>query len=181
MHKVAVPDPVVLINGFAQITQQTTAVPNDQYRDWVIGVVGGLVATAITVFIDKVWKRLIVPWYEERVYQDARIGGVWKAEFHNQGEIEEERIDITTKGHQVSGTITITKGKNEGKVYLFNGNFRNLILVATYHSRKDYELDRGSFALLLRKNGTLLEGQCIYFSDKSNSINNTQYIWQRGK
>lgn len=184
MHGPILSQGIILIVGLAQDAAQLP-VPRDEYRAWVIGIVigivSGLVATGLSIFIEKVWRALIIPWYEERVYQDARISGIWKATFTGTGPDgdEDERIDIKSKGHQVNGTIRVTKGKNEGKVYLFIGNFRNLILVGTYHADKAHQLDRGSFALLLKDNGSKLQGKCVYYSDQSAAVSATDYTWQR--
>ena len=145
----------------------------------VIGVVGGLIATAIVVLFRELWAKTIVPWYENRVYRDAQIEGVWRACFQGNTIADEEKVEIFRVGHAVTGTITVTKGKNEGRLYAFNGSFRNLILAATYHSRDESLLDRGTFCMQLMQNGNLLEGRCCYYSDQSKSIEQSEYVWER--
>lgn len=43
-----------------------------------IGIISGLLATFIVVVIQKLWVSAIEPWYEERIYKDAHIEGVWE-------------------------------------------------------------------------------------------------------
>jgi hypothetical protein len=47
--------------------------------DLVNGIVGGLIATFLTLVIQRMWSSIILPWYEERVYQDAHFEGYWNA------------------------------------------------------------------------------------------------------
>lgn len=153
--------------------------PSNDYKELIIGVIGGLVAS-ITIFLwEKVWKRIIVPWYEERVYQDARINGEWKSTFKYQNEIHEELVEIRSQGHSITGKITVIKGKHQGKVFNFSGNFKNLILIGTYHSKKRIDLDRGTFTMLLTKNGSVLEGICALYKGATNSIEHAEYAWLR--
>jgi len=56
------------------------------------GVLGGLIATAIALFFREVWAKIITPWYENRVYRDARIEGKWKAQFSNSSYTDKEKI-----------------------------------------------------------------------------------------
>jgi len=143
------------------------------------GVIGGLIATTIALFFREVWIKIITPWYENRVYRDAHIEGTWKAKFSNDTYTDEERVEIYRVGHAVTGTITVTNGKNEGRTYNFIGSFRNLVLIATYHSKNESLLDRGTFCLLLTKNGNQLEGKCSYYSDSTKSIDHSDYVWEK--
>jgi hypothetical protein len=46
--------------------------------DFIVnGLIGGLVATFLTLVIRRMWLSIIVPWYEERVYHDAHFEGRW--------------------------------------------------------------------------------------------------------
>jgi hypothetical protein len=42
------------------------------------GVISGLVASGLLLFFSSFWSSSIVPWYEERIYKDARIEGKWR-------------------------------------------------------------------------------------------------------
>ena len=47
--------------------------------DFIVnGLIGGLVATFLTLVIRRMWLSIIVPWYEERVYHDAHFEGRWE-------------------------------------------------------------------------------------------------------
>jgi hypothetical protein len=48
---------------------------NEFYNSLLIGTLGGLVATFLTVVLRRYWINIIIPWYEERVYKDAKIEG----------------------------------------------------------------------------------------------------------
>jgi hypothetical protein len=46
----------------------------------IVGVVSGVVTTILVFSFRIVWKKIIMPWYEERLYQGAKIEGVWSSE-----------------------------------------------------------------------------------------------------
>jgi hypothetical protein len=43
------------------------------------GIVSGLIATFLALVARIYWSLAIVPWYEERIYRDARIEGKWRS------------------------------------------------------------------------------------------------------
>lgn len=137
--------------------------------DLIVGIVGGLVATSITLFFRLYWLKVILPWLEERVYQDARIEGEWNTEIiYNTGKTDHFIITLHRKSHQVQGEMVST---TSGKRYLLKGEFRNLILTLTYSSNMPSAFDRGCFTLLLTNNGRELNGaSSFYFSPESRIV-----------
>jgi hypothetical protein len=66
---------------------------NDFYSNIAIGVIAGLLATLFTIGFRQAWICIIVPWFEELVYKDAKIEGIW---YSIPGELEDERYDVIT-------------------------------------------------------------------------------------
>jgi len=134
----------------------------------MIGVTGGLVAALITIGFQKYWDRVILPWYGERLYKDADIGGAWNGIFmYHNNEKEEFICDIHRKGHKVTGEMI---NKQDGKFYDFHGEFRNMILTLNYESRIRQEVDRGCFTFLLLNNGQDLEGLATYYYNPDHTV-----------
>jgi hypothetical protein len=73
-------------------------------------------------------ERILVPWFEERVYKDAQIEGKWFSLYPTTEEHRQETISLTRHGHAVTGTMICTAGFDEGEQYQLSGSFRNLIL-----------------------------------------------------
>jgi len=52
----------------------------------LLGIIAGVTATGITLFIRSFWRKAMIPWYEERVYKDAKIEGSWDGEILYNGD-----------------------------------------------------------------------------------------------
>lgn len=133
-----------------------------------IGVIAGLVATLLAVVFARIWASVIDPWIEERLYRDARIEGRWRSTgtfvFPQPGEVVEEFIwTLTRTGHTVKGTIVCLSGPDQGRTYLFEGLFRNLLLTGTYSSQSPSALERGTVSFMLVNNGDTFQGYCLYY------------------
>jgi hypothetical protein len=142
-----------------------------------VGIVSGLVVTLIVVVFRGLWIAVIQPWYEERIYRDAKIEGQWKSTYANSD--DEELIELKRKGHRVSGVITVTQGTDHGKAYNLDGTFKNLILTASYSAMSQSSLDRGSYTLMLIHNGQKFKGHCAYYCDEENQILSEECEWER--
>jgi hypothetical protein len=155
---------------------------NDFYSNIAIGIIAGLLATLLTIGFRQVWICIIVPWFEELVYKDAKIEGTWFGIY--QIFIQGSRYDIISiirKGHHIEARITCSTGRDTGRSYLLTGSFRNLILSATYETEDRRSLDRGSMTLMLTENGGKLVGFFAYYSDLKHEINHIPVIWYREK
>jgi hypothetical protein len=143
------------------------------------GVAAGLIVGMVCLAFKPIWERIIVPWYEEKVYHDAKIEGQWKATLDMEGIKTGETINLIRKGHDVALTISRTSGSDEGRTYLASGTFRNLILTGTYAASQRAFLDRGSFSLMLVNNGNTLRGHCSYYSDRAHFVEPANYEWNK--
>lgn len=133
-----------------------------------LGVISGLVATFLSLVIARIWKLIVEPWFEERIYKDAQIEGRWRSSgsfvFPETGEVQQSFIwNIRRAGHRVFGTIVCTSGPEDGKTYIFEGEFRNLLFTATYSSDSQSALERGTVSYMLVNNGNTLQGHCLYY------------------
>jgi hypothetical protein len=142
----------------------------------VAGIISGLIATFMALVVRTFWIRAIVPWYEERVYRDAKIEGRWhsRVEYSDSAEDWDEFIvEIHRKSHHINATMTCIDGANKGNIYNFSGSFGNLILTGSYVSSDHTRLARGTLTLSLIRDGQAMEGYgaiyspikgCIFYS-----------------
>lgn len=152
----------------------------DFYTSLLVGTLGGLVATLLTVTFRNYWVSVFIPWYEERLYRDAKIEGNWKSE-KRKGSSNILFMQIARKSYSVNGTFTYIEGCDQGKTYKFNGEFRNLILTANYSSTISSQLDRGTLALMLVHNGDKLKGILSYYLDPESKISSYELTFDRQK
>jgi hypothetical protein len=154
---------------------------NDISANISIGVIAGLLATLLTVGFRRVWISILVPWFEELVYKDAKIEGTW---YGLSPDMDTERYDVISlkrNGHHVEARMTCSSSTDSGKAYCIIGSFRNLILSATYETEDFRGLDRGAMSLMLTENGNKLVGHLAYYSDPGHAINDATVIWYRDK
>jgi hypothetical protein len=153
---------------------------------FMLSVIAGLVsASALGIvlwLIRVVWKNNIEPWWENKLYSDARIDGVWETKLvtEDQSDYREEAWIVQT-GHSIRGTLYCTVGIDKGRSYKFAGVIRNTILSAYYWNSDKTAIDSGSFALRLEDNGDKLSGHTIYYYDTDHTLMPREYIWTRKK
>ena len=142
------------------------------------GVLSALIATFLVFTGSKYWSKVIVPWYEDRVYKDIRIEGEWTTSGEEEDETFNEVAKVSQKANRVWGDIIYktTSGVTE---YEFEGEFKNLILTARYWVKRENNLDRGTFTLMLRNNGRILKGFYAWYSDEQNDVISGKYEWSR--
>lgn len=150
----------------------------------LVGVVSGLVATGIfsfsVFFLSVVWRKIIEPWWENKLYKDARIDGEWLTKLEaKKTENDVEVVSIIQVGHAINGDIACTQGPDEGKKYKFKGTFRNQILTGHYWNTKKTSIDSGSFSLRLENDGARLKGYTSYYHDETHNIIAREYTWVR--
>jgi hypothetical protein len=148
--------------------------------DLTVGVVAGLVATFLALVVRRVWLSVVLPWYEEHVYQDAHFEGLWSAtELYSDNTKDEYTLELRRQGHRVDGSLTCISGPDDGAVYELTGSFKNLVLTATYVSRDKSALDRGAWTLKLTANGMKFVGHGTYYSPSDDVIESSTVEAQR--
>jgi hypothetical protein len=150
---------------------------NDLLLSLGSGVISGLVASGLLLFFSSFWGSSIVPWYEERIYKDARIEGKWRGVITMPtGGQSRYSIDISRIGHDVSGRIT---GVDSGESYKMKGEFRNMILTLEYESSNPNSIDRGCFTMILINNGKNLKGCGSFYFPPSHQVEKADIEYAR--
>jgi hypothetical protein len=150
---------------------------NNLSSNLIVGITSGLVTALLVVAIRRLWMVVIVPWFEEIVYRDAKIEGTWYGSDADKPDVLQYVVSITRTGHAVTGTMMATSGRDKGLAWKFDGIFRNLILTASYGSVDRTRLDRGSMTLMLVRDGQLLKGKLAYYANQSHAIEESDIIF----
>ena len=125
----------------------------------ISGLVSGIIVVLLVLAFRAFWYNIIVPWFEERVYKDAKIEGKWFSLYPTTEEHRQETITLTRHGHAVTGTMVCTSGDDEGEQYQISGSFRNLILPLVYETQSKSKTDRGTITLKLIENAQKFRGK----------------------
>src|SRR4051794_8660867 len=144
----------------------------------VVGVISGVVAAFLVFAFRSLWEQIVMPRYEELLYKDAKIEGVWSSEItFPEGEKNKHRMQLYRVGHTVTGTTTCYEGYSEGNSYELQGTFRNLTLSCTYQINDTRRLERGAMVLMLVNDGAMLRGSLSYYDNQTNSVRSTACEW----
>lgn len=143
-----------------------------------IGVISGLVASLIIFIFQLGYVRIFRPWFEEFLYRDLKIEGRWHVEFTSASDFSEV-VELKRQGHRVSGTVTVTQGPDQGRIYIIDGSFKNLILTLSFSGQDETRLDRGTYTLQVHNNGQHLDGYSAFYQDEENKITCLECIWKR--
>ncbi|OCH29009.1 hypothetical protein A6E12_08310 [Aliivibrio fischeri] len=84
----------------------------------------------------------------------------------SQGSPIEVRLEIKRIGHQITGTLVEIGGASQIHTYEVSGSFKNLILTGVYENDDRSHIDRGSLSLMLKNNGSNLEGFFSSYADQ---------------
>lgn len=142
-------------------------------------LISALIVFPVAQVAGEVWRKSIVPWFEEKAYADAQIEGKWTSRVtYSTGpdDWDEFVVTIHRNGHRVEADHSCTAGANVGHDYAFKGTFGSLILTGSYASKDVARVARGTLTLRLLKNGTSLEGVEAIYSPRNDSIFNAKVV-----
>ena len=142
------------------------------------GIVSGVLATFLVLICLSIWNKIIVPWYEDKVYKDIRIDGKWLIEEEEYGIKYASMTIIKQTAHRVYGEITYID-EPDLPLFMFYGEFRNLILTATHCAKTKTNLDRGTFTLMVKEDGRVMEGFYAWYPAGGTEIIQGPYKWIR--
>ncbi len=144
-----------------------------------VGALTGLV-TSGTVFAAKQFiAKVILPWYENLIYQDVKFEGRWYGYATISGENVERVWEISRQGHNFEATVTSTSGPDKGQVFHVKGSFKNLILTGTYTHADPGNTARGTYAFKLIGDGRKFQGGIAYYSTSEEKIQYGPYSLMR--
>ena len=154
----------------------------------LLGVVAGLVtATAIYLF-SIVWKKQLVPWYEQRVYKGVCLQGTWvlvddedKSPVNGQW-TQVETFDISQMAQHITGTLTLSpkEGVQEPVVALtLNGEITDRFVTLIMKSPSQHRLAYGVLLGQVVGDGNRIEGQAAYYDVNENQIAAAKVAYRR--
>lgn len=148
----------------------------------IVGLTSGLVVSLFILVFRHFWNAVIIPWFEERVYKDAKIEGKWYSIYTEKSmKNRKEVISLKRHGHFIKGNIVCVSGPDEGEEYNISGSFRNMILPMVYENTDSSNTDRGTITLKSNGSGKKFSGKVSYYSGPSDNIEDSNVIWFRSQ
>ncbi len=103
----------------------------------MIGILGSLVATAMFIFLSKVFENIFLPWYADKIYSGIRIDGHWESkEFKCKDKMVPINdsplmtLNLRQKGEKINGVFTL-KCKENMEEYILEGRIKDMYFLAT--------------------------------------------------
>jgi len=143
------------------------------------GIIAGIIVCAIVAGGRELALRVIMPWFENKVYRDVRLDRYWEAVYYIDDKKEvRETAEVRQKANKVTGVIRL-EGATAIRDYEFRGQIRSLLLTAEYWLKGQSNGDRGTFALTVKENARKLEGYLSWYSDIHDEIRFSTYVWKK--
>lgn len=149
------------MDGFLFVFQNYVWVPV------ISAIVGGIISLIVPKVLNAMNKAR-----EKKInssVSEINIAGEWSSFFHEEDVIQTEKVVLFQQGHVITGKIHMKNSE-----YIFQGEFKNHILIGSYESNNTRKFERGIIAVR-RINENLLSGYCT-FVYKDKQIYNSPYI-----
>lgn len=135
-----------------------------------IGVLTGVLSAILIAFSNNIYKSIVLPWFQSKVYQGVLIEGHWKGYMQINSVKWDMSLSIKQKGNRVSGILlaksTDPNAKKKETDMSFEGNIYDGYLIITCTSTDPHDISFGSMILKIKNNK--MTGQQI-FRDLSDS------------
>lgn len=138
----------------------------------IIGICSSLLATGLFIAISELFRRVILPWYADKVYRGVRIDGHWEVEDvadYSNGE-RCQSMTLKQKGDVISGVYTHADPEDTD-VYDLHGRVRDQYFMATAAPQSNRHIDGIVLMLKIFNQGgkQRLKGGVLYQDDASDS------------
>ena len=152
----------------------------------IVGICSSLIATAAFITLSELSRKVILPWYADKIYRGVRVDGKWMVSKVEEKEINSEKdvfsFELIQKGDRISG-IYYHNGDDPGELetYELSGRIRDTFFIATAIPKSNRLIDGASFLLhidhncgKLRMTGGVL---CKDSPGKVKAISHIQFVW----
>jgi hypothetical protein len=150
-----------------------------------IGVFSGII-TSIFIWISvQIFKKLIIPWYQQTIYRGIDVSGEWTSTQEYSGKVlAEQTIILKQKGHKITGTLISrndipSKGQDTTS-FILNGEIFDNYVDLEYQIKDKKLLGRGSQLLKVKDGGQKLEGGLVAIDRFSTEVMVSKNVeWKR--
>ena len=156
-----------------------------------IGVVAGIITYIIIGVAIKIFREIIIPWFQTEIYRGHNIKGEWQGynakiditgQYTQDIELESDII-IKQQGNKISGELLLTKqptGEKCHKLFQLDGSFVDTILALSTKVKDSNTMGTGGIIMKLTENGTKLKGKHTYISAHDwSTVATRDQVWIR--
>lgn len=152
----------------------------------IIGIVTGVLTTALLYLISRVFIEWVIPWYRSIKYSGIDISGVWETEQEFELSREYSLLNLVQKAERLDGlwTISITENKsshNEIKTYKVEGIIEDRFAILTAKNTDRRQIGISTILVEATGNGYELEGSEVWYSVDNKKIKTNSIFFKRKK
>lgn len=119
----------------------------------LVGIISSIFATALLVAVAELTRRILLPWYADKIYRGARVEGQWhvssvEAKSMSGAPISMD-LQLKQRGDVVTGTYSHRSSDGEITSYEFSGQIRDRYLAAKIVPASEHQVDMGALLLYL--------------------------------
>ncbi|EMF8902525.1 TPA: hypothetical protein NJ546_004597 [Vibrio parahaemolyticus] len=118
-----------------------------------IGIISSLLATGLFIGLSEFVRRVVLPWYEDKIYRGVRVDGAWSLIKISDINFEDEdmKMHLTQHGDRISGSYYhVDDGKKDE--YVVSGRISGMYFLATAVPKTSRQIDAISFLLHIDTN-----------------------------
>ncbi len=159
-HGQAVPPPRSVLAQTLGITLDTQRMQSVS-EQIVIGVVGGVITTALLSLLGLTFWKVVVPWYRNLVYQGADVTGTWEYRYDQPDSFGSMTLTLRQSAHRLEGdaSVRIRSPLNEENLLLdVQGTLWEGYASMTLKSKDRRVIAFSTLLLKVMNNGASLEG-----------------------
>lgn len=152
----------------------------------VIGILTGIITTAILYLISRMFVDWVMPWYRSVKYTGIDISGVWETKQDFDSSKEYSLLNLTQKADRLCGlwTISITKNgsdENEIKTFKIEGTIEDRFALLTSKNTDQRQIGIGTMLIEAVGNGFELSGCETWYSVDNKEIKSDKISFMRKK
>jgi hypothetical protein len=136
-----------------------------------IGVLSGVMTAALIWAIVSIFKKLLIPWYQIKIYRGINVEDDWSGANERGAGIYNHQLSIKQRGHIIKGNLFVENIFGDEKftsTYSFEGVITDGYLSVRYYPDNKKAIGLGSLLLKVVDRGNGLTGS-IMFMDISNT------------
>jgi hypothetical protein len=152
----------------------------------IIGILTGILTTAILYLISRMFIDLVMPWYRSIRYTGIDVSGVWETKQNFENSLEYSLLNLTQKADKLKGlwTISITQNgsdENEIKTFAVEGTIEDRFALLTSKNTDKRQLGIGTMLIEAVGNGFELLGCETWYSVDNKEIKSDKISFKRKK
>ena len=152
----------------------------------IAGIIAAVIGSALLYFVTVVWRKILLPWIEDKKYRGIRIDGTWslKDDGSEGGSqyTQRETLNLDQKATSLSGRLILvskTAGAQSDRTLDVTGVVQDRFVIITCLPSNRRDLGYMVFLGEVSGDGTQIKGQASYRSTLTDQIDSTSAVYVR--